>query len=330
VKNWINNCHFGDCRETMRLMIADGVKVQTCVTSPPYYGLRDYGRDGQLGLESTPDEYVAAMVDVFRCVRELLADDGTLWLNIGDSYAGSWGNQGRKETRGTQRPINSAMMQPVDDGRYPDKGRNTGKIPEGSGLKPKDMIGIPWLLAFALRADGWYLRSDIIWSKGNPMPESITDRPTKSHEYIFLLSKSERYHYDHEAIKEPSVSDHASGNGFKRDARLSYRDENGARGNDEQWSDVGGDRNRRTVWNINTQPYKGAHFAVFPTALVEPCVLAGARVGDIVLDPFFGSGTTGQVASSLGRAFIGCELNRDYEPLQRDRLRQPGLMLEIA
>lgn len=320
MKNWINNCHFGDCRDTMRLMIADGVKVQTCVTSPPYYGLRDYGHDGQLGLESTPDEYVAAMVDVFRCVRELLADDGTLWLNIGDSYCSTdkWGGGG-----------NVGKNTVAPDGSVPSWAVRR-KRPHLEGIKPKDLMGIPWMLAFALRTDGWNLRSEVIWSKGNAMPESVTDRPTRSHETIFLLAKSERYHYDHEAIKEPSVSDHASGNGFKRDARLSYRDENGARGNDEQWSDVGGYRNRRTVWNINTQPYKGAHFAVFPTALVEPCVLAGARVGDIVLDPFFGSGTTGQVASSLGRGFIGCELNRDYEPLQRDRLRQPGLMLEIA
>jgi DNA modification methylase len=319
MSNWIDKCHFGDCRDTMRAMIADGVKVQTIVTSPPYYGLRDYGHAGQLGLEETPDAYIAAMVDVFRAARYLLADDGILWLNIGDSYAGSWGAQGRTGQMADRSIISARQIE-----AHPKKASRTGAIPVGSGLKPKDLIGIPWLLAFALRADGWYLRSDIIWSKGNPMPESVTDRPTKSHEYLFLLSKSERYHYDHEAIKEPAVSDHASGNGFKRDARLSYRDENGARGNDEQWSDVGGDRNRRTVWNINTQPYKGAHFATFPEALVEPCVLAGSRPGDIVFDPFFGSGTTGQVAARLGRKFIGCELNPAYEALQRDRIRERG------
>jgi DNA modification methylase len=276
MSNWIDRCHFGDCRDTMRAMIADGVKVQTIITSPPYYGLRDYGHPGQLGLEESPDAYIAAMIDVFRAARDLLADDGILWLNIGDSYAGSWGAQGRTGQMADRSIISARQIE-----AHPKKASRTGAIPVGSGLKPKDLIGIPWLLAFALRADGWYLRSDIIWSKGNPMPESVTDRPTKSHEYLFLLSKSERYHYDHEAIKEPAVSDHASGNGFKRDARLSYRDENGARGNDEQWSDVGGDRNRRTVWNINTQPYKGAHFATFPEALVEPCVLAGSRPGDI-------------------------------------------------
>lgn len=325
MKNWINKCHFGDCRESMRAMILDGVKVQTIVTSPPYYGLRDYGHDGQLGLEETPDQYIAAMVDVFDAARDLLSNDGTLWLNIGDSYAGSWGNQGRKETRGTQRPINGGMMQPVDDGRYPSKGSNTGKIPEGSGLKPKDLIGIPWMLAFALRADGWYLRSDIIWSKGNPMPESVTDRPTKSHEYIFLLSKSQHYFYDHEAIKEEATRGAA---GSKFNSGKTAEHQQGRSSEAERVED--GNRNRRTVWNINTQPYSGAHFAVFPEALVEPCVLAGSRVGDVVFDPFFGSGTTGQVASHLGRRFLGCELNPAYEALQRERLRQPGLMLEVA
>ncbi|WP_446903046.1 DNA-methyltransferase [Burkholderia sp. YIM B11467] len=338
MKEWINNCHFGDCRDTLREMAADGIKAQTCVTSPPYYGLRDYGHAGQLGLEETPDLYIAAMVGVFRAVRDVLADDGTLWLNIGDSYAGSWGSQGRQGNTGQMagrsvadvRARSKIQAARIEAGAYPSKMTRTGTIPEDSGLKPKDLIGIPWMLAFALRADGWYLRSDIIWSKGNPMPESVTDRPTKSHEYLFLLAKSERYYYDHEAIKELAVSDHASGNGFKRDARLSYRDENGARGNDEQWTDVGGKRNRRTVWDINTQPYKGAHFAVFPPALVEPCVQAGSRPGDIVLDPFFGSGTTGQVAYALGRYYVGCELNPDYAPLQRERIQQPGLMLEIA
>jgi site-specific DNA-methyltransferase (cytosine-N4-specific) len=310
VMDWLDKCHFGDCRDTMRSMIADGVKIQTVITSPPYYGLRDYGHPGQLGLEETPNAYVAAMVDVFRCVRDVLADDGTLWLNVGDSYAGARSSGGTTASRRR------------DDAPIP---RSDRRLP---GIKPKDLIGIPWMLAFALRADGWYLRSDIIWSKGNPMPESVTDRPTKSHEYLFLLTKSERYYYDHEAIKEASVSDHPSGNGFKRDGRLSYQDENGARGNDEQWADVGGLRNRRSVWSINTKPYSGAHFAVFPEELVEPCVMAGSRVSDIVFDPFFGSGTTGQVAQRLGRRFIGCELNRGYEPLQRDRLKQPGLILE--
>ncbi|WP_321946555.1 site-specific DNA-methyltransferase [Paraburkholderia sp. J10-1] len=338
LNDWLDRCHFGDCRDTMRAMIADGVKVQTCVTSPPYYGLRDYGHAGQFGLEETPALYIEAMVEVFRAVRDVLADDGTLWLNIGDSYAGSWGSQGRQGNTGQMagrsvanvRERSKIQAARIEAGAYPAKMTRTSAIPEASGLKPKDLIGIPWMLAFALRADGWYLRSDIIWSKGNPMPESVTDRPTKSHEYLFLLSKSERYHYNHEAIKEPAVSEHASGNGFKRDARLSYMDANGARGNDEHWTDVGGSRNRRSVWNINTQPYKGAHFATFPEGLVEPCVLAGSRAGDVVFDPFFGSGTSGRVAQRLGRSYIGLELNCEYEPLQRDRLRQPSLPLEIG
>jgi site-specific DNA-methyltransferase (cytosine-N4-specific) len=396
MSNWIDKCHFGDCRDTMRAMIADGVKVQTCVTSPPYYGLRDYGHEGQLGLESTPDEYVAAMVEVFRCVRDLLADDGTLWLNIGDSYAGSWGNQGRKETRGTQRPINADMITPVNDGRYPSKGSNTGKIPDGSGLKPKDLIGIPWMLAFALRADGWYLRQEIIWHKPNPMPESVRDRCTKAHESLFLLAKSERYFYDVDAVSEAAVSDHDAGNHTHKaatayeagatehrtkaglvayaqrtraqtqravelaqqhgltdehiaairavgitDAGKAQTTQDGFGKNDprvqaladEAKAALGGyyrefliaeRRNRRSVWSIPTTPYKGAHFAVFPEALVEPCVLAGSRVGNIVFDPFFGSGTTGKVASRLGRHFIGCELNPAYEALQRDRIRERG------
>jgi DNA modification methylase len=258
-----NRVLFGDCRASLRLMAAEGMQVQTCVTSPPYYGLRDYGVDGQLGLEETPDEYVAALVDVFRCVRDVLADDGTLWLNIGDSYAANRGYQ-----------VASTLMNGKATNEAQAAGGRGMKAAD-YGVKPKDLIGIPWMVAFALRADGWYLRSDIIWSKGNPMPESVTDRPTKSHEYLFLLAKSERYYYDHEAVKEPAVSDHASGNGFKRDARLSYKDANGARGNDEQWTDIGGRRNRRSVWSVNTKPYKGAHFATFPPGLVEPCILAG-------------------------------------------------------
>jgi DNA modification methylase len=355
---------FGDCRDSLRQLAAEGVRAQMCVTSPPYFGLRDYGTarweggdpacshgvqhwdgpkqtqgaqsghaalgdrlarqqcacgavrvDGQIGLEATPGEYVARLVEVFRLVREVLADDGTLWLVIGDSYAGSWGAQGRTGVLADRSVISARQI-----AAHPRKGARTGSIPAGSGLKPKDMIGIPWMLAFALRADGWFLRSDIIWSKANPMPESVTDRPTKSHEYLFLLAKSERYFYDAEAVKEPAVSDHPSGNGFRRGARLSYRDANGARGSLEQWSGVGGMRNRRTVWQINTQPYKGAHFATFPTALIEPCVLAGSRPGDVVLDPFMGSGTSAAVAIRHARSFIGCELNPAYRVLQEERI----------
>jgi DNA modification methylase len=302
---------FGDCRASLRQMAAEGARVQTCVTSPPYFGLRDYGVDGQLGLEQSPDEYVAAMVDVFRAVRDVLADDGTLWLNIGDSYA-----SGNRATRDT-------------DAKLAQRGMSV-RPRDAEGIKPKDLIGVPWMLAFALRADGWYLRSDIVWAKGNPMPESVTDRPTRSHEYVFLLSKSDRYFYDHEAVKEPAVSDHPSGNGFKRDARLSYKDAAGARGNDAQWDGVGGKRNRRTVWNVNTKPYKGAHFAVFPPALIEPCVLAGSRPGDVVLDPFIGSGTTAAVAIEHGRRLIGCELNSAYEPLQAERIAAARARVDAA
>ena len=223
--------------------------------------LQKYFVPAEIGLEQTPEQYIAALVEVFRCVRDVLADDGTLWLNIADSYA-----SGGRAYRAPD----------AKDGK---NGRVTGSFrpADPEGIKPKDLIGIPWMLAFALRADGWYLRSDIVWAKGNPMPESVMDRPTRSHEYIFLLTKRERYFYDHEAVKEPAVSDHPSGNGFKRDARKSLQNADGtARGNEMQWKDVGGKRNRRSVWHVNTKPYKGAHFATFPTALIEPCILAGS------------------------------------------------------
>ncbi|KRB33381.1 site-specific DNA-methyltransferase [Acidovorax sp. Root70] len=320
----------GDCRETMRAWAADGVRAQMCVTSPPYFGLRDYGHPGQLGLEQTPEEYIAAMVEVFRCVRDVLSDDGTLWLNIGDSYAGQ---------RGTQ----------------PGRVSGSGAVTQGQGIgagvpggcKPKDLIGIPWLLAFALRADGWYLRQDIIWSKPNPMPESVTDRCTKAHEYVFLLSKSERYFYDQEAVMEQVAastvarlsqdleqqagSDRVPGktNGTmkavaRRSGNLARKPRPGLPGDSRHqagsvpWE--GAMRNRRSVWTVATRPYKGAHFATFPPALIEPCILAGSRVGDIVLDPFMGSGTTAAVALQHGRQYLGCELNPAYQPLQDARI----------
>ena len=308
----MNLIEFGDCRETMRRWAEQGVKAQMCVTSPPYFGLRSYLPDDspdkpmEIGLEETPDQYIARMVEVFRAVRDVLADDGTLWLNIGDSYAndGKWGgSSGGKHAKALHG--NTSI----------------GRTKVTTGLKPKDLIGIPWLLAFALRADGWHLRSDIVWAKGNPMPESVTDRPTRSHEYIFLLTKRKRYFYDHEAVKEPAVSDHPSGNGFKRDARQSFQNADGtARGNEMQWKDVGGKRNRRSVWHVNAKPYKGAHFATFPPALIEPCILAGSRPGDIVLDPFMGSGTTAAVALQHGRQYLGCELNAEYGALQQQRI----------
>jgi DNA modification methylase len=301
----MNKIEFGDCRETMRRWATEGVKVQTCVTSPPYFGLRDYGHEGQIGLEQTPEEYISAMVEVFCCVRDVLADDGTLWLNIGDSYAGA-GYSNHKSTGGTQR----------EDGGKPRHLSNTG-------VKNKDLIGIPWMLAFALRADGWYLRQDIIWHKPNPMPESVQDRCTKAHEYIFLLSKSDRYFFDSEAIKEPAAN---AGKRISLGAKSMSRGQAtganvAASGNGlAEFYDVPETRNRRSVWTVTTKPYKGAHFATFPTDLIEPCILAGSRKDDIVLDPFMGSGTTAQVALQHGRQYLGCELNKNYEQLQTERI----------
>lgn len=274
----MNKIEFGDCRETMRRWAAEGVKVQTCVTSPPYFGLRDYGHEGQIGLEQTLDEYIAAMVDVFRCVRDVLADDGTLWLNVGDSYG-----------------------------------------------KGKQLLGVPWRLALALQDDGWVLRQDIIWHKPNPMPESVRDRCTKAHEYIFLLSKTEKYFFDSEAIREDSVDPVGSAKRYNAPFFVGEKHEaggysaNGAK-HTGGMKEFDGKRNRRSVWSVATRPYKGAHFATFPPALIEPCILAGSRPGDIVLDPFMGSGTTAQVALQYGRQYLGCELNLEYGPLQQERI----------
>lgn len=299
----MNRIIIGDCVDTLR-SLAGKVKVQTCVTSPPYFGLRDYGHDGQLGLEETPDLYVAEMVKVFRAVRDVLADDGTLWLNIGDSYAANRTYQVASTKGGPKHGESQAA------------GGRGSKVPEG--LKPKDMIGIPWMLAFALRADGWYLRQEIIWAKPNPMPESVTDRCTKSHEQIFLLSKSEKYFFDHVAIKEKAVGE-ASGNKERKQRPSADVLKLGAQAGSIPWA--GGEmRNKRDVWTIASQPYKGAHFAVFPEALVEPCILAGSRVGDIVLDPFMGSGTTAAVAVKNNRRYLGCEINDDYRALQDERI----------
>jgi len=306
----VNKIEFGDCRETMRRWKEQGVKVQTCVTSPPYYGLRDYGHEGQLGLEETPEQYITAMVEVFRCVWDVLEDDGTLWLNIGDSYAGSGkgpaGNLGASNDERNMTHTKSSAIVPL-------------------GCKPKDLIGIPWMLAFALRADGWYLRQDIIWHKPNPMPESVQDRCTKAHEYIFLLSKSQKYYYDIDAIKEDAhTTDDSDRN--RDESRLN---------NTPGRTRMAGlttnhyeKKNKRSVWTVTTKPYAGAHFAVFPSDLIEPCILAGAPVGGIVLDPFMGSGTTAQVAQNLGRQYIGCELNSDYCQLQNIRTAQQSFGFE--
>jgi DNA modification methylase len=291
----------GDCRAVLAGLPAGS--VHTVVTSPPYFGLRDYGHDGQIGLEPTPDEFVAALVAVFREVRRALRDDGTVWLNLGDSYAGG-GCGARDEMRWPKQSRNDHM--PVH-------------AKASTGLKNKDLIGIPWMVAFALRADGWYLRSEIIWAKPNPMPESVTDRPTKAHEQVFLLSKGPRYFYDADAVREVDGG-RPSGNGFVRDHRLTYQNADGTgRGNEEQW-EPGRGRNKRSVWTVATQPYPGAHFATFPPKLIEPCILAGCPEGGAVLDPFAGAGTTGMVALQHGRSFVGCELNPVYAQMARDRI----------
>jgi DNA modification methylase len=311
-----NFVDFGDCRDSMRRWVKEGVRAQTCVTSPPYYGLRDYGHDGQLGLEETPEQYIAAMVEVFQCVRDVLEDDGTLWLNIGDSYARTAGDDSTKQTDGglkTGRTGKSAQLFKKGNNRPPE------------GIKAKDLIGIPWMLAFALRADGWYLRQDIIWHKPNPMPESVRDRCTKAHEYIFLLSKSERYYYDIDAIKEDAVTAGNVGGSFQgRQGGADYHAQGGGVGSEaKEYLN----KNKRSVWTVPVKPYAGAHFAVFPSDLIEPCILAGAAPGQVVLDPFMGSGTTAQVAQNLGRQYLGCELNREYEALQKKRLSQMSLEL---
>lgn len=323
----MNTIEFGDCRQTMRRWKEQGIKAQTCVTSPPYYGLRDYGHEGQIGLEETPEEYITAMVEVFRCVWDVLEDDGTLWLNIGDSYAntpvGSFNGGGFKD------------LSSQNGGRDMSGVATSGKMNKwkASGLKQKDLIGIPWMLAFALRADGWYLRQDIIWHKPNPMPESVQDRCTKAHEYIFLLSKSQKYYYDHEAIKEASSDPEGSANRYKAPFFAGEKHESGgysATGatHTKGMKEFDGNRNKRSVWTVTTKPYAGAHFAVFPSDLIEPCIMAGAPVGGIVLDPFMGSGTTAQVAQNLGRQYLGCELNPEYKPLQDKRLSQQSLFFE--
>ena len=318
-------------------------QVHTCVTSPPYFGLRDYGVDAQLGMEDTPEDYVKKMVDVFREIRRVLRDDGTVWLNLGDTYsAGGRGGGGGKQN------TNKGSL-----------GLGAWKV---QGFAPKQLLGVPWRVAFALQADGWYLRQDIIWSKPNPMPESVTDRCTKAHEYIFLLSKSQKYYFDNEAIKEPLAqtsiqrlgqdignqrgSDRVPGKrnapmkavrfGGNKAAGYGVRTKSGKEWNPKQGGSGNGfkghsgnlladgttylNRNRRSVWTVTTKPYKGAHFATFPSDLIKPCILAGAPEGGLVLDPFMGSGTTASVAKQHGRNYIGIELNPEYIKLAEIRL----------
>jgi DNA modification methylase len=300
----------GDCLEIMRTLEPGGVRC--CVTSPPYWGLRDYGHAGQLGLERTPEEYVARMVEVFREVRRVLADDGTLWLNLGSTFAG--GGPGGP-------PSESSTL---SHGGGP-KIRRIGVIPAGfaAGFKPKDLVPIPWMVAMALQADGWYLRSDIIWAKPNPMPESVTDRPTKAHEYLFLLAKSQRYYYDAAAIAEPATfAGKVVTLGEKSLSRGQATGAGVAASGNGLASEVtvADTRNRRTVWTVAPQPFRGAHFAVMPEKLVEPCILAGSQIGDAVLDPFAGSGTVGVVAKRHGRDFFGIELNAEYINLAKERI----------
>jgi len=271
---------FGDCRETLKEF---DEKARMCVTSPPYYGLRNYGgEESQIGLEQTPEEFIKQLVNVFKEVKNVLTDDGTCWVNIGDSYYNYRPGRGQ----GLAKQTVSNTKQDLPD-VCPRRGNRI------RGLKEKDLIGIPWMFAFAMRADGWYLRQDIIWSKPNPMPESVRDRCTKSHEYMFLFSKNQNYYFDVDAIKEPT-------------------------------------RRKRSVWNVTKKPYKGAHFAVYPPELIEPCIKAGSEKGDIVLDPFMGSGTTAMVAKSLGRDYIGCELHEDYGNLIQKRVSEYHPVEEVS
>lgn len=340
----------GDALVRLREMEAES--VQCVVTSPPYWGLRDYKVVGQLGLETTPEAYVFQMVTYFQEVRRVLRKDGTLWLNLGDGYASS--PPGNTNT-GVEKWASSGLHGAVSEAyaKTLDASVSTRRSTLAPGLKAKDLIGIPWQVALALRANGWYLRSDIVWYKPNPMPESVQDRPTKAHEYLFLLSRSERYYYDAAAIREPAEDigrytkmpggwDTGAGghgsfhrNGREKGERRDKQRGHGRRhaGFNDRWDamprgeQMADGRNKRSVWEIATQPYPEAHFATFPEALVEPCIRAGSREGDLVLDPFAGSGTTLAVARRLGRRAVGIELQPDYLPLIQRRVREAALPL---
>jgi DNA modification methylase len=379
--NYLNQCHFGDVRAVLRQMIADGVKVNTIVTSPPYWGLRSYLPEGhadkgsEIGSEPTLKEFIETMTGVMMLAREVLANDGTMWMNMGDSYAGSWGSQGRDYSG--VGVSNLSARQVAASQR---KASQTGTVRD-QGMKPKDLMGQPWRLAFALQDAGWWLRQDIIWSKPNPMPESTRDRCTKAHEYLFLLAKSERYYYDFDAVQEPvngganarragpnamrgqtvpsgwdtrtGEGGHGAfhklgrtpgtgvgfGHGFDKEpkprvtARKLADAGSGTKNNesmDAALEEMRSTRNRRSVWTVGTEPYKGAHFATFPTKLITHCILAGAPAGGTVLDIFMGSGTTAQVAERLGRQWIGIDIDVRNKTLQDERLRQPSLNLEAA
>lgn len=300
--------HTGDCLDVLKTLPSES--VQCCVTSPPYWNLRDYGNAAQIGLEETPELFIENLVQVFREVRRVLRPDGVLFVNIGDTYAGGgrgFGNGGKQDTNKGCEGMPRSVVPP--------------------GIKPKDLVGIPWMLAFALRADGYFLRSDIIWAKPNPMPESVTDRPTKAHEYIFLLSKSATYFYNADAIREPNTdpnrkSFHAGARKFSDEMVVNAGDRHRGFGKTgkplEEYANAG--RNARSVWNISTEPCADAHFAVMPTKLVKRCILAGTQEGDTVLDPFAGSGTVGLVALEYGRKFVGIELNPEYCAIAHKRM----------
>ena len=296
---------YGDCRTTIPTITEP---IQMCVTSPPYYGLRDYGgEENQIGQEGSPEEFIDQLVEVFKKVRDVMVDDGTLWVNMGDTYYNyrSDGNYPKQTVSKTNQDLPNFS---------PARGNKL------KGLKSKDLIGVPWLLAFALRKDGWYLRQDIIWHKPNPMPESVKDRCTKSHEYIFLLSKSKNYYYDNEAIKEPAkdwgTRDRTKGKYHNKGTGLSPHT-----GLNKSYPT----KNKRSVWSVTNKPYKGTHFAVFPPDLIEPCILAGSKKGDLILDPFIGSGTTAMVSKQLDRHYIGCELHEEYKSLIDSRLPNTAL-----
>lgn len=301
--NDVNHLFIGDCKIILPALKAQS--VQTVVTSPPYFGLRDYGVEGQIGQEDSVEEYVKNLVAVFHEVKRVLKDDGTLWLNLGDSYAGSNKN---RNAEGKSYAIKEGYKDSTHTGRRMGVVKQT---PLSGWLKPKDLIGVPWRVAFALQEDGWYLRQDIIWQKPNVMPEAVKDRCTKSHEYIFLLSKHKNYYFDAEAIKEPVVSIKGNNKTFRK---------GGVYTKGHNKPNESGKRNKRDVWTIPTHPYKGAHFAAFPLKLVVPCVLAGTREGDVILDPFFGSGTVAEAATLLNRNWLGIDINPDYEPLYKQRL----------
>lgn len=336
----------------MRIMVGDALallrslpaeSVHCCVTSPPYYGLRDYGVAGQMGLEASPDEFINRLVEVFREVRRVLRADGTAWVNMGDSYAGSRGGGAPSQSStlaGNGHVGGGPKLRSMTDSRR----RDNEPIPCSDyavpGLKPKDLMGMPWALAFALRADGWWLRQDIVWSKPNPMPESVRDRCTKAHEYLFLLSKSERYYYDADAVAEPVACGRLPGNVRPAKGQAAYeagddlhRTKAGllAYADGVRESGASNARNRRSVWTVATAPFSEAHFATFPPALIEPCILAGCPPGGVVLDPFGGAGTTGLVADRRGRNAILIEINPAYVEIARRRItKESPLFAEVA